>query len=83
MNDDQIEITTAVKVDATITFWIDRDTWSAMSEDEHLAYICNLADEIQRELDKSGGVETSGATLYGIIETPDPDYEIYDPEMEG
>lgn len=51
MRNDQIEISAPIEVSATVSFWIDRDQWSAADEDTRRAIVNAELDKIQHSFD--------------------------------
>lgn len=83
---DNIEITARVKLDASVTFWIERGKWDAMTYDERQRTLVKAASEIQRQMNncpfQAFGLSLD-PSLYVSISEIWPYFDVYDPASDG
>lgn len=79
MHEGMIEITQPVKVEASVSFWIDKDEWEAASDDHKRDIVAAKCSEAGDEFDRTGGM----GGLYLVIDSWLPHERIeYDPAQE-
>ncbi|RWB40497.1 MAG: hypothetical protein EOQ44_25505 [Mesorhizobium sp.] len=75
----RIEITQPVIVEASCSFWIDKDEWEAADDDTRRAIVGAEIDKAQGQFDRTGGSDG----LYVSVKSWIPEERVeYDPELE-